>query len=103
MARYASWVPERLRNLPVQLPVSPPPGFEVWQLEGSADGIVWEPINAGQRDTPVRGRFYADQTLYRVLWASHSGSTAASPALTIPGLAVGPAAPGSRRIPGRDF
>ena len=58
----------------------------MWQLEGSADGIFWEPINAGQRDTPVRGRFYADQTLYRVLWASHSGSTAASPALTIPGL-----------------
>ena len=103
MARYASWVPERLRNLPIELPVTAPAGFEVWQLEGSTDGTVWERINAGHRDKPVRGRFYSDQTLYRVLWAAHSGSTAASPALTIPGQAVGPSAPGSRRIPGRDF
>ena len=83
-------------------------GAQVDQEEGlrkkiRAPGTVWERINAGHRDKPVRGRFYSDQTLYRVLWAAHSGSTAASPALTIPGQAVGPSAPGSRRIPGRDF
>ena len=84
--------------------MSPPPGFEVWQLEGSVDGIVWETINAGHRETPVRGRFYADQTLYRVLWASHVGSTAASAVTPIPGTATTVASPsGTRRLPGRDF
>ena len=107
MARYASWVSERLRNLPVELTVSPPPGFEVWQLEGSVDGLRWETINAGHRETPVRGRFYADQTLYRVLWASHVGSTASSTIMPIPGthgalVPVGPTT-GARRLPGRDF
>lgn len=102
MARYASWVSERLRNLSVELPVIPPPGFEVWQLDGSVDGILWEPVNAGHVDKPVRGRFYADQTLYRVLWGSHAGSTAASPAVPIPGHST-VVTPGVRRLPGRDF
>ena len=82
-----------------------PAGFEVWQLEGSVDGIVWETINAGHRETPVRGRFYADQTLYRVLWASHAGSTSATLAAPVPGTVgvVAAGTPGVRRLPGRDF
>lgn len=85
--------------------MSAPAGFEVWQLEASVDGIDWETINAGHRETPVRGRFYADQTLYRVLWASHAGSTASSMITPIPGSgAFVPATPsGTRRLPGRDF
>ena len=47
MARYASWVSNVYATSRRADRGSPPPGFEVWQLEGSVDGIVWETINAG--------------------------------------------------------
>ena len=80
---------DRVREQPISLPTRAPADAAAWQLEGATSEYgPWEVVNAGVPDGTVRGRFFADHTHCRVLWANHTGVTEFGEVQVIPGRKV---------------
>jgi hypothetical protein len=79
-------VAERARDLPIFIPGSAPGNSAAWQLQGATgEGALWETVNAGPPDAPIRGRFFTDHTVYRILIVHESGAVTPGPPKPIPG------------------